>query len=105
MLSFMYDPQRWSSAIGGAKRDGLESPRASLEQLCNHIEHMVSVAGIDHVCIGSDYALGGICAGVETAAKLQNLARALTARGFRQADLNKILVANLERLLRTSLPA
>jgi len=105
MLSFMYDPQRWSSAIGGAKRDGLEPPRASLEQLCNHIEHMVNVTGIDHVCIGSDYALGGICAGVETAAKLQNLALALTARGFRRADLNKILVANLERLLRMSLPA
>ena len=104
VLHHAYDARRWSRAIGGAKDDGHEAARATLEQLCDHIERMIEIAGIDHVCIGSDYALGGICAGVETAAKLQNLARALARRGYRSAELGKVLLGNLERLILCSLP-
>jgi len=103
-LKHRYDARNWSIALGGAIDDGVEPIRASLEQLIDHIEHMVDVAGIDHVCIGSDYALGSICAGVETADKLPNLAKALRKRGLTGRDLDKILYDNCRRVIYANLP-
>jgi len=31
------------------------SPNASVEQVADHIDHIRSVAGVDHIGIGSDY--------------------------------------------------
>ena len=79
-------------------------PRAKLSKLVDHIEHMVDVVGINHVCIGSDYALSNICAGVETADKLPNLAAALRGRGYKEEELAKILYGNLVHLFAEVLP-
>ncbi|MER3462922.1 MAG: membrane dipeptidase, partial [Armatimonadota bacterium] len=40
-------------------------PRANLKQVVDHIDHIRSVAGIDHIGIGSDFDGGGGCEGLE----------------------------------------
>jgi membrane dipeptidase len=74
-------------------------PRPPLSSLIAHFDHIISVAGIDHVGIGTDF--DGICAlpeGINSAADLPKITAALLARGHSAADLHKILGANLLRL-------
>jgi len=104
-LAHRYDALNWPKATGGAVEDGITVPRATLSRLVDHIEHMIEVAGVDHVGIGSDYALSNICAGVETADKLPDLAAALRRRGYQGAELAKIMSGNLRRLFEEVLPA
>ena len=104
-LAHRYDPLNWPLSTAGAVEDGVKVPRATLSKLVDHIEHMVDVAGIDHVCIGSDYALSNICAGVESADKLPNLAAALRDRGYKEDELARILCGNLARLFEEVLPS
>jgi membrane dipeptidase len=104
-LAHRYDALNWAKATGGAVEDGIMVPRASLSRLVDHVEHMVEVAGVDHVGVGSDYALSNICAGVETADKLPDLAAALRNRGYQGADLAKIMGGNVLRLFEEILPA
>ncbi len=74
-------------------------PRPPLSSLIAHFDHIISVAGIDHVGIGTDF--DGICSlpeGINSAADLPKVTAALLARGHSPADLHKILGANLLRL-------
>ena len=74
-------------------------PRPPLSSLIAHFDHIISVAGIDHVGIGTDF--DGICAlpeGINSAADLPKVTAALLARGHSPADLRKLLGANLLRL-------
>jgi membrane dipeptidase len=74
-------------------------PRPPLSSLIEHFDHIIQVAGIDHVGIGTDF--DGICAlpeGINSAADLPKITAALLARGHSPADLHKLLGANLLRL-------
>jgi membrane dipeptidase len=74
-------------------------PHPPLESLIAHFDHIIQVAGIDHVGLGTDF--DGICAlpeGINSAADLPKLTAALLARGHSPAALHKILGANLLRL-------
>ncbi len=64
-----------------------------------HFDHIIRVAGIDHVGIGTDF--DGICSlpeGINSAADLPKITAALLARGHTASDLHKLLGANLLRL-------
>jgi membrane dipeptidase len=74
-------------------------PRPPLSSLIDHFDHIIRIAGIDHVGIGSDF--DGICAlpeGINSAADLPKITAALLARGHSPAALHKLLGANLLRL-------
>ncbi len=53
---------------------------------------------MDHVGVGSDYALSNICVGVETADKLPNLAAVFRRRSYQEETLAKIMGGILVRL-------
>ncbi len=74
-------------------------PRPPLSDLIDHIDHMVKIAGIDHVGIGSDFD-GIDCSpqGMDSAADLPKITEALYQRGYKAADLQKILGGNLMRV-------
>jgi membrane dipeptidase len=84
--------------VEGMARIEKEHPLASLDQYMDHIQHMVQVAGIDHVGIASDMDGGGGITGWMDASQTPNVTAALRARGFSEADIAKIWGGNLLRV-------
>jgi len=63
--------------------------------IVDHIDHMVKVAGIDHVGIGSDFdGIPTTPAGMEDVSKLPALREELKRRGYSEADIRKIMGEN-----------
>ena len=70
-----------------------------LSVLIDHIDHMVKVAGIDHVGLGSDF--DGVDALPEGLAGIQDLPKItleLVKRGYSDEDILKILGGNFLRV-------
>ncbi len=75
-------------------------PRAStLDQVLDQIDYGVKLLGADHVGIGSDFdgVDGKLAAGLRTVADFPNLVAGLQKRGYREADIRKILGGNVLR--------
>jgi len=97
----------------------------SFEDYLKHVEHAVTVAGVDHVGLASDYSIRGIeptatretwylprlkefkpsyrvrwppwIAELDPPERFRNIAHGLTKRGYRSADIEKILGGNWAR--------
>ena len=77
------------------------SPRATLGDVADHIEHVARVAGIDHVGIGSDFdGIGSLPVGLEDVSKFPSLFAELLRRGFSDDDVRKVLGENLLAVMR-----
>jgi membrane dipeptidase len=75
--------------------------RAPFNSLIDHFDHVIKVAGIDHVGIGTDF--DGIPVppdGIDSAADLPKVTVALMARGYTAGDMEKLLGGNLLRVFR-----
>ena len=75
-------------------------PFATLAQVLDHIDHVVEVAGVDHVGLGSDFDGVGdsLPIGLKDVSDYPNLIEGLLARGYGEADIRKILGENLLRV-------
>lgn len=72
-----------------------------VDVLIDHFEHVIRVAGIDHVGVGSDFdgfSMGP--RGMETAAELPAMTESLMARGYTAEQMRKLLGGNLLRVMR-----
>jgi membrane dipeptidase len=79
-----------------------EVPLPGVSVLVDHIDHAVSIAGIDHVGLGSDF--DGISfgpEGLEDVTKLPAITDELSRRGYSEDEIGKILGGNLFRLFET----
>lgn len=83
----------------GHVSSGFPDQPVTIEDLVDHIDHVVQVAGADHVGFGSDF-LGGDnhTIGLESAAGLPAITYALLERGYPRAEIEKILGGNLLRV-------
>jgi microsomal dipeptidase-like Zn-dependent dipeptidase/gamma-glutamyl-gamma-aminobutyrate hydrolase PuuD len=72
---------------------------ASLIDAINHIDHIVRIAGIEHVGIGSDFDGGGGFAGLEAHNDLIQITVKLLERGYSEDDIAKIWGGNFLRVL------
>ncbi len=86
------------------KKENYSHPRpaaATLDDAVAHIDHVVKVAGIDHVGIGSDFdGIPDVPKGLEDASKMPALAAALRKRGYSEADVEKIMGGNFLRVMK-----
>ena len=75
-------------------------PYASLDDVLDHFDHVVALVGVDHVGIGSDYDGVGdsLPTGLKDVSAYPNLVEGLLRRGYREADIRKILGENLLRV-------
>ncbi|MCG9760616.1 MULTISPECIES: dipeptidase [Pseudoalteromonas] len=75
-------------------------PFATLDQVLDHIDHVVKLIGIDHVGIGSDYDGVGdsLPVGLKDVSTYPNLVQGLLDRGYSDADIKKILGGNTLRV-------
>lgn len=76
-------------------------PRPPLSVLLDHFEHIIRVAGIDHVGLGSDFdGVGGLLpAGMDDVTRLPLIAQGLLDRGYSEADVRKVLGGNMLRVM------
>ena len=80
---------------------GAEVVRATLADVADHIDHIRSVAGIDHLGIGSDFdGITSVPEGLEDVASLPDLLVELVDRGYSEEDLRKICGLNVLRAMR-----
>ncbi len=76
-------------------------PRGTIHTVVDHIEHIIKVAGIDHVGLGSDYdGVNILPKQLEDVASYPYITQALLDRGYAAGDIRKILGGNALRALR-----
>ena len=75
-----------------------------LSRLVDHIEHAATVAGIDHVGLGSDFDSVGLKlpTGLEHIGKTPNLIEAMKDRGFSDEDVAKVMGGNALRAMQAA---
>ncbi|MFH0792441.1 MAG: dipeptidase [bacterium] len=74
-----------------------------MDTIVAQIDHVVKIAGVDHVGLGSDYdGMRDPAFGLEDPSKYQDLAKALLAHGYSKEDVKKIMGENFLRILRES---
>ncbi len=95
-----YQVDEWIAEKYPAEADTIRPP---MSLLLDHLDHIVKLAGIDHVGIGSDFD------GIESApvplndvASFPLLTRALLKRGYSKADIKKILGENFIRVFKAN---
>jgi microsomal dipeptidase-like Zn-dependent dipeptidase/gamma-glutamyl-gamma-aminobutyrate hydrolase PuuD len=72
---------------------------ATVPDAVDHIDHIVRIAGIDHVGIGSDFDGGGGITGANAVNELINITIELMRRGYTDRDIEKIWGGNLMRVI------
>ena len=76
-------------------------PPATLADVVVQIDHVVQIAGIDHVGIGTDFdGVGCVPLELSSYDKFPVLTRALLDKGYSAADIKKIYGGNLLRVMR-----
>jgi membrane dipeptidase len=74
-------------------------PRATLERVADHIAHVVKLAGIRHVGLGSDFdGVDPMAEGLDDVSGYPNLIRVLLERGYSEADIEAICSGNVLRV-------
>lgn len=72
---------------------------ATVSDVIDHIDHIVKIAGIDHVGIGTDLDGGGGVADCHDVSQLLNITIELVKRGYSEDDICKIWGGNLMRVM------
>jgi len=92
------DPERLAE-----EGDKLEAanplPPLPISKLIDHIDHIVKIAGIDHVGIGADFdGANDFPEGARDVSMLPNITYELLKRGYSEPDIRKILGENFLRV-------
>ncbi|MGN0189581.1 MAG: dipeptidase [Candidatus Cryptobacteroides sp.] len=78
-------------------------PRPSYRRIADHIDHVVGIAGIDFVGLGSDF--DGICvtpSGLDSVASFGLVLEELSRRGYSEEDIAKISGGNFLRVWKSN---
>jgi membrane dipeptidase len=82
----------------GSKKPGATS--VTLSMVVDQLDHMIKVAGIDHVGIGTDFeGMSDLPPELNSAACVGKLLDGLHSRGYSEADIDKVAGLNFLRVL------
>lgn len=94
---FRYEAEWRSESM---TRQDATYPTVSLERLVDVVDYLVSLTGVDHVGVGTDFQyLEDAVEGFASAAETSNLTAALLARGYSREEVHKILGGNFLRVM------
>ena len=98
----------WGEDTAAARREADQLRKAAvatlppvpLARVADHVLHVIAVAGVDHVGLGSDFdGISITPQGLEDASRFPALTAELRARGLSDEDLGKVLGGNFLRVL------
>ncbi|MGB6339640.1 MAG: dipeptidase, partial [Candidatus Aminicenantaceae bacterium] len=72
--------------------------KTTLQELVDHIDHVVELIGVDHVGIGTDFDGGGGVEGCNDVSEMPNITEELLKRGYSEEDIQKIWGGNIMRV-------
>ena len=94
------DPEQFEAAWSAWKQ-AHPVPAGTVHTLVDHIDHIVQVAGIDNVGLGSDYeGASKMPAQLEDVSGYPYITQELLNRGYSERDIHKIMGGNFLRVLR-----
>jgi membrane dipeptidase len=98
-LKYKDDPER--AAEEGSKIDASHPlPPLPISKLIDHFDHIVKIAGIDHVGIGADFdGATDMPEGAQDVSMLPNITYELLKRGYSERDILKVLGGNMLRVM------
>jgi membrane dipeptidase len=98
------DPARWELVRGIQRKYFAAMPKVDHKVLLKHIDHVVKVAGADHVGLGSDFdGISGMTpTGMEDVSKYPLLVKGLFEMGYSDGDIRKIMGLNILRVMRAA---
>ena len=82
-----------------AINDQFPQKLATVSDVVDHIDHIVRVAGINHVGIGTDFDGGGGVDGCFDVGEMGNITLELVKRGYSENEIRKIWGGNLMRVM------
>jgi membrane dipeptidase len=75
-------------------------PAVPISLIADHIMHVISVAGIDHVAFGSDFdGVSFLPEGMQGCQDVPKITEMLVDRGLSEADIRKVLGENILRVM------
>jgi membrane dipeptidase len=75
--------------------------RGTISTVADHVDHLVQIAGIDHVGLGSDFdGITSLPEGLDDVSRFPYLTAELLRRGYSDADVRKLLGENTLRVMR-----
>ena len=97
---FPGDPQAVEAGMNTWK-EGNPIPAVTLDDVADHLDHIVEVAGIDHVGLGSDFdGVRNVPEGLDDVSGYPALLVVLLERGWSRSDIARLAGLNLLRVMR-----
>lgn len=94
------------SVIANKYKVQSEAIKPDLEVLMKHFDHIVKLIGIDHVGLGSDFdGIDSAPKQLKTVLDYPEFTKALIKRGYKDADIAKVLGGNFLRVYRLNNPS
>jgi membrane dipeptidase len=94
------DEKDFQAALKDWRREN-PIPSGSVHHVVDHIDHIVKVAGIDHVGLGSDFdGINAVPKQLEDVSCYPYITQELLNRGYKKEEILKILGGNALRALR-----
>lgn len=95
------DPKKAAAEMGAWRRTRPNQAAPTVRDVADHVDHLRTVMGVDHVGIGSDFdGFTGTLRGLEDVSKFPALLAELARRGYGKPELQKIAGLNLLRVMR-----
>ncbi len=79
----------------------VDEHKPTLERFLDHVDHVANVAGIDTIGLGGDFDGGGTL--LTDATEVPKVTEGLLKRGYKEADVRKILGGNTLRVLQAAI--